>query len=56
MGRHAGIQKILSERVDRTCIARKPYIFVILGGGGGALDPLSPLDPRMGGHTTLLEI
>ena len=84
MGRHAGIQKILSERVqiwqhffhdkgredpcttisgrfggvpmmalywmlawqlcessrDRTCIARKPYIFVILGGGGGSGPPV----------------
>ena len=30
-----------------TCIARKPYIFVIFQGGGGP-DPLSPsLDPHM---------
>ena len=30
----------------RTCIARKPYIFVIFQGGGGAAPP-PPLDPHM---------
>ena len=40
---------------DWSCIARKPYIFVIFL-GEGFRTPCPSLDLRMGGHTTLLEI
>ena len=43
---NVGLGTAIFQRI-RTCIARKPYIFVIVQGGGGSGPPVPPLGPHM---------